>query len=319
MEKYEGALCPICKETITAEDDLVVCPDCGAPHHRACWAERKHCGCEHLHGTGRAWGDPEPVSEPEAENEAAADSAEENTTAEERVCPRCHTVNRSDAAFCSACGLPLMGYQTPPFYTPGQPGANGMPPGVHLMFDPLGGVPAEEEIEGVPARDLAEVVGRNSAYYIPRFYELSRRNRRFIPNFMAMLFDIPWFFFRKLYLPGIGVLILELAMMFPALWAAGNFLIHGGNVVFDDSFWTLNYICATLQLVVRLVAGLFANTIYMKQCASKAREWREKYPDPEEFKTVARKKGGVAQIFLYIWVILSAIYYLISGATGLLL
>ena len=28
--------CPVCGETFQNGDDVVVCPECGAPHHREC-------------------------------------------------------------------------------------------------------------------------------------------------------------------------------------------------------------------------------------------------------------------------------------------
>ena len=36
MIDYTGLECPICGEKFTAQDDIVVCPECGAPYHRAC-------------------------------------------------------------------------------------------------------------------------------------------------------------------------------------------------------------------------------------------------------------------------------------------
>ena len=36
MIDYTGLECPICGEKFTAQDDIVVCPECGAPHHRDC-------------------------------------------------------------------------------------------------------------------------------------------------------------------------------------------------------------------------------------------------------------------------------------------
>ena len=32
--KYTGIPCAACGKKFTAEDDVVVCPECGTPHHR---------------------------------------------------------------------------------------------------------------------------------------------------------------------------------------------------------------------------------------------------------------------------------------------
>ena len=37
MPKYYGCPCEGCGEPLTLQDDIVVCPDCGAPYHRTCY------------------------------------------------------------------------------------------------------------------------------------------------------------------------------------------------------------------------------------------------------------------------------------------
>ena len=35
--------CPVCNKQFKESDDIVVCPDCGAPHHRECWEKEGKC------------------------------------------------------------------------------------------------------------------------------------------------------------------------------------------------------------------------------------------------------------------------------------
>ena len=51
MISYVGLDCPACHRPFIEEDDIVVCPVCGAPHHRDCWNRLGHCACEESHGT----------------------------------------------------------------------------------------------------------------------------------------------------------------------------------------------------------------------------------------------------------------------------
>ena len=37
MNKYVNVPCAKCGKPFTEDDDVVVCPDCGAPHHRSCY------------------------------------------------------------------------------------------------------------------------------------------------------------------------------------------------------------------------------------------------------------------------------------------
>lgn len=64
--RFENKLCPICRARFTDKADIVVCPICGTPHHRACYEIRGHCGLENLHASGFTWNgrlpdEPEPV------------------------------------------------------------------------------------------------------------------------------------------------------------------------------------------------------------------------------------------------------------------
>ena len=39
----EGEKCPVCGAYLFDEDDVVFCPECGAPHHRECYNAVGHC------------------------------------------------------------------------------------------------------------------------------------------------------------------------------------------------------------------------------------------------------------------------------------
>ena len=49
---YKNKQCPVCKNLFKDSDDIVVCPDCGAPYHRECYNETKKCIYEDKHGNG---------------------------------------------------------------------------------------------------------------------------------------------------------------------------------------------------------------------------------------------------------------------------
>ena len=68
MNRYENIPCPICKKPLGKDEDIVVCPECGAPYHRACYMDTGHCIFPELHASGKAWKPEKP-----AEETAAAD------------------------------------------------------------------------------------------------------------------------------------------------------------------------------------------------------------------------------------------------------
>ena len=77
MTRYTGNHCPVCEQAFTDEDDIVVCPDCGTPYHRACWQKVGACMHKSEHAAGFEW---QPEFGPEAEK-----------AAHEATCPNCGT------------------------------------------------------------------------------------------------------------------------------------------------------------------------------------------------------------------------------------
>lgn len=43
MPKYYGCPCEGCGRPLALTDDIVVCPDCGAPYHRECYEKLGRC------------------------------------------------------------------------------------------------------------------------------------------------------------------------------------------------------------------------------------------------------------------------------------
>ena len=53
--EFLGKLCPVCRTSFRQNDDVVVCPVCGTPHHRACYLKENKCGVESYHSSGFVW------------------------------------------------------------------------------------------------------------------------------------------------------------------------------------------------------------------------------------------------------------------------
>ena len=49
--KYTSYKCPVCNNQFSEEDDVVVCPECGTPHHRECYIQNGNCANADKHGT----------------------------------------------------------------------------------------------------------------------------------------------------------------------------------------------------------------------------------------------------------------------------
>ncbi len=321
---YIGLKCPVCGKAFTADDDIVVCPQCGAPYHRECYAKTGKCVYAEFHGTAKTWRPP-----------AQRDSASQQGDLPR--CPRCGAQNARDALFCAHCGLPLSPNGAPPYNAPARgnsapygknqpnhsrPPESGFPESPFpFQYDPLGGVNPNEPINGVPASEMAQFVQSNTQYYLPVFINLNRVGRnRF--NFSAFLFTGLWMLYRKQYRKGI------LFTAIPALlWFAYFYICHfltdpilnrlfelagvSQSDPFDASqrmalfqqFYALpswqrflllvpNLLLLAL-LIFKLIIGFGGNRMYLKYCAETTKAIHKEVSDPTSISIRMQEKGGI--------------------------
>ncbi len=181
--------CPICGSYLFSDDDLVHCPECGAAHHRDCWQAVGHCGRLELHGK-------EPEKEEAAEPEIKINS-----------CPKCGKELPEDAVFCPWCGdNESFGEQNDdePFKVFS---LGGMP---QIKIDPMGGVKKDEEIDGVPAADIAKFIAYNPHRILPMFKEIHKGIKPHRWNWVAFISPYSHALFRKMNMHFIVYLFLEI-------------------------------------------------------------------------------------------------------------
>ncbi|MBD5130752.1 MAG: hypothetical protein HDT43_12650 [Ruminococcaceae bacterium] len=71
--KFVNKICPVCKAPFTEGADIVVCPVCGTPHHRVCYAVQNKCALEELHAQGFVWNGRLPDEEEPVKPEQSVD------------------------------------------------------------------------------------------------------------------------------------------------------------------------------------------------------------------------------------------------------
>ncbi len=59
MMDYKGCKCASCHKVLKEGDDIVICPECGAPYHRECYAAEGRCVFSAKHGKGFEYVPPE--------------------------------------------------------------------------------------------------------------------------------------------------------------------------------------------------------------------------------------------------------------------
>ncbi|MBQ9964304.1 MAG: hypothetical protein IJP14_04210 [Clostridia bacterium] len=299
---YEGQTCPVCGQFFGEADDIVTCPECGAPHHRECWRSEGHCHFAHLHGTDKQW----------------HQETETPKTVKKR-CARCGSDNPEFAEFCAHCGMDLNApdWQSGPSasaydrpresqYTPPTGNSFGFTP-VGQPADPYGGVPRTETIDGVPVDTVAQMLGPNSAYYLPRFYNMTHGGSKVSWNWAAFLFSYNWLLYRKNMLFGSIAFVASMVFSLISNLAMGQLqslanaatmdaLIQAANRIMSTRegmlLWSIASLASLLLLLLRVAIGVFGNYLYLRTVLRRIKKNGNEPLSP--YDQHFQKSGGVS-------------------------
>ena len=316
---YIGKKCPVCDKYFHADDDVVVCPECGTPHHRDCYDLTGHCSNESLHAQGYDY---------------QADHADEPDQA--KRCPACGKEVDTESFFCKYCGAPLSQNQTK---TPEQQPFTGAPfspfgrrpendgqqeqnPGAGYnnipFMDPLGGIPGETDFgDGVTAGETAKYVKQNTPYFIRVFANIKNLNKsRF--NFCAAVFTGGYMLYRKMYKLGALFTALQLLLLivesyititYSSLFTEFSGVYYNAMSTSDmiSSFYQfmqglsvsqilILYLPSLIDLIriaMMIVIGICFNRMYFKHCKQQITAIKASAGENENPETLLQTKGGV--------------------------
>ncbi len=274
MFYYEGQSCPTCGRAFTPQDDVVSCPVCGLPHHRACWNEEGHCHLEHLHGTSEQWTrqkTEEPVS---------------TTTSPKNICAQCGTANPEYAEYCQHCGTPL---NSTDWSSAGNGSFNEYTPFTHTSH------PSDEPVElidGVRSDELMAMTGATKAdYYLTRFKRIADGGAGGW-NWAAFILAPYWLLYRKMYKYGILLLLYQTFENLVSLFVLGQLGFQefsadeinqiAANMMQDRStmlYFAAVYLIGGIFLILRILLVVFGNKLYFHHCKAKIEKVKTDAPD----------------------------------------
>jgi len=279
---YIGEICPVCQKSFTDDDDIVVCPDCGTPHHRECYKMENRCANAALHGTGEKWKRSKP---------------RENMY---KVCPVCRFPNRAVDENCQRCGSVLTDEMTSdPFERREENNGQAQDPfgayGREELFDPLKylGYDPEEDMGGATLKDVSDFVGPSTVYYIPKFKQMKESGVRPTFNVFSLIFPSLFFANRKMWGWAILAAILGIIFNLPA-----NLLLYieeypsdiAGFITENKSLiQTMNDVFMIADMGVRALFCLFANWIYFRFAMRSLKKLKRNGAQSTRIKSV----GGV--------------------------
>ena len=275
--------CSVCHAYLFEDDDVVYCPDCGAPYHRDCYNSVGHCVCEDKHGTDEAYKKPEDTVSP---------AKEEKSEAANTVCDICGESYDISERSCPKCGAPNFKAVGGPAFVP---------------YDFLGGVPENTDLGGgVTAAEARRFVFSNTTRYIPKFAAM-KEGKKVGWNWFAFLFPFGWFLSRKMYLISAVTGILSVCFMLfmmPFMNQDGMTTAEyikiassvAANPAAGGTFYYLFMAGGFLYTALSVVCGMFGDRIYRNHVIETVRRIKK---ESDDIDLDYRKKGG-ANIFLFI-------------------
>ena len=310
MFKYKGISCPHCGEEFKEDDQILICPDCGAPYHRHCVEELGKCMFDDLHARHESWQPPQ-----KAPHEEEAEQKYDGRAA--MRCGRCGTLAPPHSLFCPVCGTPLNGEaaegQEPPF-PGGETASPGGQPFRQMAYNPyttpFGGLSPDEEVEDIPAKDLVLYVGQNTHYFLPKFKEMAARGKSVSWNWSAFFLGAYYFFYRKMWGLGAIATVLSLFLSAPSLIITFNAVFYQLGMEMPASAAALQFLDNVsnyfyiLSLALNLFFGLFFNRLYKNKVFRNIRSIREENAggQDQDYGIQLAKKGGVSVKAIFIFI-----------------
>ena len=252
--------CPVCSMKFQKDDDIVVCPKCGAPYHRDCYDKNGKCIFPDLHRSKKSWSEVYDTSKPD-------DKDKKEEAVNFVTCPVCGEKNPKDNAVCQNCGaaLPEQNEESPHYKDPYEQlrdfmrkdpdedeiddfykelnSSDNRNPFI-FFIDPMGGVAKDEDFDGVTGAEMAKFVRANTPYYMPVFKRIKSENKGKF-NFAAFFLTGGWYLYRKQYVIGtvISVLyfLLTLARYLVVTWFAADLWSEVYSAVSSSGVSYLSY------------------------------------------------------------------------------
>lgn len=264
--KYKGEKCAACGKVFTSDDDVVVCPECGSPHHRECYKAENRCANSDFHAEKKKWR-PSVSVKPDKPSDQ-----------EIIICPDCHFPNLKKDEVCAKCGKSLNEARQ---NAAGSPAAGAE----HTESDPLDGYlqselevnksflgfDPNEDMGGASLKEVSQFVCTNTLYYIPIFKHMKDFGSKISFNLSCLIF--PYFYFanRKMWGWAIISAIIAILLKMPTyiLWLGDHTASTKSteavlSLIYDNqsSLEILDTYFGIAGWIMSIVFCLFGNWLY---------------------------------------------------------
>ena len=191
MPDYKKYKCPVCNKQFKDGDDIVVCPECGTPHHRECYKLTGHCVNQGLHKSGYSFIDSEKEKLKVEEQKETAKSFEGEYSGDYYYSP--------DDDFVAQAKKEAQEKKQASTDNDNTDGGFFSIPTIQVdesLYKMKG------TIDGLSIADIAATVRTNISRFIQIFKKQSKTKKKAGWNWAAFFFGSFYLLFRKMYKQG---------------------------------------------------------------------------------------------------------------------
>lgn len=199
MPDYKKYKCPVCNKQFKDGDDIVVCPECGTPHHRECYKLTGHCVNQGLHKSGYSFIDSEKEKLKVEEQKETAKSFEGEYSGDYYYSP--------DDDFVAQAKKEVQEKKQASTDSDNTDGGFFSIPTIQVdeSFYKMRGT-----IDGLSISDIAATVRTNVSRFIQIFKKQSKTKKKAGWNWAAFFFGSFYLLFRKMYKQGVAFFCLAM-------------------------------------------------------------------------------------------------------------
>ncbi|MDE7231410.1 MAG: hypothetical protein K2N56_13110 [Oscillospiraceae bacterium] len=288
MSRFENKLCPVCRERFRDGDDIAVCPECGTPHHRACYLKQNKCGLDELHAEGYVWNGRLPDEPLQSISQSISAAASASSSVPEPVERK--TNNLDDDPGADDASVPETSDDTndnkaSEDQTDKKLEIFGLPDPNSEMFSDMGLSDPIRELykmisddskgeDGVSMQELIAYTGTSIWHYSRAFRSFREpKGKRHVTSFnlCSGLFSPIFQFYRKMDLLGVVLLVISVLPVFLIITMSGG--AAAAIIVNDDTKRLLSLI----NIVETVLLCLFGDYLFYKMAVRRILKVRKSF------------------------------------------
>ena len=309
LMRFENQICPVCNEKFKESDEIVVCPECGTPHHRDCYNSLGECKNASLHKEGFSF---EPVETEKEKIDILIDDEIKNTK---------DVVNVVNVEFN------------------GDDSKNNenLRSTIEELFKNINGKSTDQVlINNTPSSYYEAAIGKNQNYYMPRFLIMEGTQKKHLLNVCAFVFPFAWAVYRKMYKLALLVFCIYIALLGvtiapilsneeyieamnkcymedPTFYEKVILYDAGQSVTFtktQSEFIEISknltispviaYSTLFVSIAMKILLGMFATKLYKEKLTKNIEKAKKLSLEESQLKSYLKSKYGVTPMFIAI-------------------